>query len=278
MTNLPHMTDILLTQDRSTLMVTLNRPHIKNALSAAMVESLIALCDHLTRAGDIRAVVVRGAGGAFCGGGDIKEFGKQVMTPDPAQGEPDPVAKSNRVFGDLLLKMDALPQALVCVVEGPAFGGANGVISVSDMVIAEENAQFSLSETTLGIPPAQIGPFLVRRIGLFNARRLAMTGARFSAEEALRLGLVDKIANGVEGIDAVLMETLNAIGRCEPLANAATKEILNRAGGSVDPSQLDAASESFAACLRGKGRKGATAFANKNPAPWVETYSVKKET
>ncbi len=273
MTALPNLTDIDLEKRQSTLIATLNRPKAKNALTAAMVEGLITLADWLAENSDIRIFVLRGADGCFCAGGDIKDFGKQLMMPEPAPGEQDPIAKGNRVFGDLLLKLDALPQAFVTVIEGAAFGGANGFISVADIAIADAAARFSLSETTLGVPPAQIGPFIVRKIGMFNARRLALSGAHFSANEALRVGLVDKVVTGPGALDTALVEALNAIGRCEPGANAATKRIFNAAAGSVDPAQLDAAAEAFAICLRGKGKDGAMAFAAKNAPDWVETYA-----
>ncbi len=277
MTALPELEDILLSRRQSALMVTLNRPHAKNALNGAIMSGLMTLCDWLADNRGIRMVVLRGAGGSFCAGGDIKEFGKMVMAEEPAGGAADPVAKNNRVFGDVLLKLDAIPQALVTVIEGSAFGGANGLISVSDIAIAEAHARFSLSETTLGVPPAQIGPFLVRRMGIYNTRRLALTGAHFGAQEACRIGLVDRVVNGDAGLEGALAETLSAIGRCEPEANAVTKAILNRAAAPVDPAQLDQAAEDFARCLRGEGRKGAMAFAQKETPSWLETYSATKE-
>lgn len=253
------------------LFATLDRPEAKNALSAAMVEGLFALCDELDRTPDIRALVLRGAGGTFCAGGDIKDFAAQLAALEPAPGAPDPVAEGNRRFGALLLRLDALPQTVIAVVEGAAFGGAMGLVAVSDIAIAEEQAKFSLSETTLGLPPAQIAPFVARRIGLFNARRLALTGERFGAETALGVGLVSSVASK-ERLDALVEETLNRIGRCEPAANAVTKRLLNRAAGGVDPALLDAAAQDFARCLRSKGRDGAAAFAAKRPPEWVETY------
>ncbi|HNR76857.1 MAG TPA: enoyl-CoA hydratase-related protein [Parvularculaceae bacterium] len=268
---LPQPVDILLERRKSTLIATLNRPQAKNALNAAIVDSLFSLCDWLNENRDIRAFVLRGAGGTFCAGGDIKEFASQLMASDPAPGEADPVEKGNRRFGDLLLKLDALPQVVVSVIEGAAFGGAMGFVATSDVAIAASDAKFSLSETTLGLPPAQIGPFVVRKIGLFNARRLALTGARFVAEEASRVGLVDLIV-APNDIERALTSTLNDIGRCEPGAIAATKRIVNNAARSVDPRELDAAAKEFAKCLRGAGRIGAAAFAQKQAPSWVQTY------
>ena len=273
---LPEVADILLERRQSTLIATLNRPQVKNALNAAIIESLFALCDWLKDNREIRALVLRGAGGAFCAGGDIKEFAAQLMGADPSPGEPDPVERGNRRFGDLLLKLDALPQVVVCIVEGSAFGGAIGFVAISDIVIAESGAKFSLSETTLGLPPAQIGPFVVRKAGLFKARRLALAGARFNAEEARCAGLVD-IVVASPGLDAALDETLNDIGRCEPAALAVTKRILNKAAQAIDPADLDAAAKDFAACLRDAGRAGAAAFAQKRKPSWVEAYPEREE-
>ncbi|MEM9263216.1 MAG: enoyl-CoA hydratase-related protein, partial [Pseudomonadota bacterium] len=192
---------------------------------------------------------------------------------DPEPGEPDPVREGNRIFGTLLQKLDVIPQVLVSVVEGAAFGGAMGFLSVSDVVLSAADAKLSLSETTLGLPPAQIGPFVVRKIGLFNARRLALTGARFGATEASQIGLVDTIADNADRpLDAVLSDTLDAIGRCEPNAISATKRLLNKAAADINDEQLDAAADDFVACLRGNGRAGAMAFAAKQTPPWVETY------
>ncbi len=278
MTELPDLDDILLHRRQSALFATLNRPQAKNAINAAIMKSLATLAGWLPARRDIRMLVLRGAGGSFCGGGDIREFAAMVMAPDPAEGALDPIAAANRVFGDVLLQLDAIPQVLVTVVEGSAFGGANGVISVSDVVIAEEHARFSLSETALGVPPAQIGPFLVRRLGIYNARRLALTGAHFGAHEAQRIGLVDKVVSGAAGIEGALAETLSAVGRCEPEANAVTKAIFNRAAAPVDPAQLDQAAQDFARCLRNEGRKGAMAFAEKTAPPWTEIYAATKET
>ena len=274
--NLPAVTGILLERRQSVLIATINRPQVKNALNAAIVESLFALCDWLNENREIRALALRGAGGTFCAGGDIKEFAAQLMAAEPAPGDADPVVVANRRFGDLLLKLDALPQVVVTLIEGAAFGGAMGFVAVSDVAIAAPDAKFSLSETTLGLPPAQIGPFIVRKIGLFNARRLALTGARFGAEEALRSGLIDRVA-GPDGVDAALTEALNEIGRCEPAAIAATKRIFNRAARNVDPGELDAAATEFARCLRGAGRAGAAAFAQKQTPGWVEKFTEQAE-
>lgn len=273
---LPALQDVLIERRQSTVIATLDRPQAKNALNAAIIDSLFAICRWLKDERAVRALVLRGSGGSFCAGGDIKEFAAQLMAAEPAPGEADPVEKGNRRFGDLLLELDALPQVVVSIIEGAAFGGAMGFIAVSDVAIVASDAKFSLSETTLGLPPAQIGPFLVRKIGLFKARRLALTGARFGAEEGLHAGLVDRVV-APNDLEAMLAATLCEIGRCEPAAIAATKQIFNRAAPAVDPAELDEAARAFARCLRRAGRDGAAAFARKEPPSWVETYPERSE-
>lgn len=268
MPDLPDIPDLKIARARSVLFVTFNRPEQKNALNGAIIEGLVQVCAHLAHETGVRALILRGAGGTFCAGGDIKDFGRQLMTAAPTAGEADPLVASNRRFGDLLLALDALPQVVVSVVEGAAFAGGLGFLAVSDVVIAARDAKFSISETTLGLVPAQIAPFLVRKMGPAEARRLALTAIRFDALEARQAGLVSEVADDV---DAALLRTLNAVGRCEPRALAETRAILRRAA-PVDPKLLDAAAEAFARTLRGAGREGAAAFASKQPPPWAETY------
>ncbi len=270
MSELPIIADMRLVQRQSALEAWFDRPQAKNALTATMVEGLLALCAQLSFRRDIRTLVLRGAGGAFCAGGDIKEFGRLLSLPEPSPGEADPVASGNRVFGELLLALDALPQPIVCVVEGPALGGAMGLLAVADLVIATPDAQFALSETSLGLIPAQIGPFLVRKIGLYRARRLALTGARFGAKMAIAMGLVDELAPDA---NAALARALTDIGRCEPGANSLTKRLFNESVPRIDPALLDRAALDFARALRGGGRDGAIAFAAKQTPAWVEIYA-----
>src|SRR5690606_31682175 len=134
--------------------------------------------------------------------------------------------------------------------------------------------KFSLSETGLGIPPAQIAPFVVKRVGLTTARRLALTGMRFDGHAALAMGLVHETADDADALERSLTRVLNEIGRCAPGANAVTKRILLDSLTEPLDAVLDAASDDFAAQLRGaEGQEGVMAFLQKRPAEWVETIA-----
>lgn len=275
MSNLPACETLLLDRQGSRLYVTINRPEVKNALTREVVEELAAVVDAVAPDRTIRVLILRGAGGTFCAGGDIKGFKASFDAPAPAPGEKDPIAVGNRTFGDFMIKMNELPQTIVGVIEGAAFGGGLGLVCVSDVAICMADTRFALSETGLGIPPAQIIPFVVQRVGPTTARRLALTGARFRGDHAKEIGLVHFLASTTEELEQTLEKVLNDIGRCAPGANAATKQIILNMRKMPLEQVLDGAADAFAECLRGaEGKEGVGAFLGKRSAHWVEKVRV----
>lgn len=270
MTAPPATKTLLLARDGPRLTIALNRPEARNALNHEMVQELSTLVDYLESARDIAVVVLRGAGGTFCAGGDIRGFMAQFETPLPPPGEKDPIAVQNRRFGAFLARFDALPQTLVLAIEGAAFGGGLGLAAIGDVVLATKDARFALSETGLGVVPAQIAPFVAARIGVSEARRLALTGARFDGREAGRIGLVHQVCEGAAELEAALASVLVSIARCGPGANAATKRLLLQSRSMALDALLDAAADAFAAALRSaEGREGVTAFIEKRRPGWA---------
>ncbi|HEY6235971.1 MAG TPA: enoyl-CoA hydratase/isomerase family protein [Candidatus Elarobacter sp.] len=251
------------------LHVTLNRPDARNALTEEMVRELLTIIEAINDDRTVRSVVLRGAGGTFCSGGDIKGFRAAFSAPAPASGERDPIAVNNRRFGEIMTRLNALPQTVVAIVEGSAFGGGLGLVCASDVAICRTDSRFALSETGLGIPPAQIAPFLVQRVGLTEARRLALTGERFDGREAGRLGLVHFVCDDDASLEQRIKEVLEHIGRCAPGANAATKAILLASTEQPLSDVLDGAAQAFADALRGpEGREGVSAFLEKRRPSW----------
>lgn len=271
MSRLPPVENLELRHDGWRLHVTLNRPHVRNAMSFAMVEELMAVFEAVRTRRDIRALILRGAGGNFCAGGDVKDMAAARQS-ELGEGGHDPLAAANRLFGTMLTEANALPQALIAVVEGAAMGGGFGLACVSDVAIAHEDAVFRLPETSLGVPPAQIAPFIVQRLGITQARRLAVTGGKIGAAEAQRLGLVHHVRSDSEAIAELLGHVLHDIGRCAPEAVAVTKRLCLAAaqGGPQEP-LLDAGARDFAAAMRGhEGVEGTMAFLQKRAAKWAE--------
>jgi isohexenylglutaconyl-CoA hydratase len=270
MAELPSLETLLLRRDGRVLHVTLNRPETRNALSRAMVRELATVSDLLEKDSETSAVVVRGAGGTFCAGGDIRGFMDSFKSPPPRPGEKDPVALNNRTFGTFMTRFEALPQTVVMVVEGAAFGGGLGLLCAGDVVLCAADARFALSETGLGIPPAQIAPFVAARIGVARTRSLALTGVRFDGREAERIGLVDRACDDTAALDAQLARTLAQIARCAPQANAAIKRLLLASRTTPREDILDQSADAFAACLRGpEGQEGVTAFLEKRKPRWT---------
>jgi len=270
--SLPECKELLVEHKGSRLYVTINRPESRNALSNEVVTELSAVIDAIAEDRSIRTVILRGAGGTFCAGGDIKSFQQSFQTEAPTDGSKDPIAVTNRTFGDFMIKINTMPQTLVGIIEGAAFGGGLGLVCVTDVAISLASTKFALSETGLGIPPAQIAPFVVRRVGITNARRIALCGGRFTGVEAQEIGLVHFVAQDADELEGILTGVLNDIGKCAPGANASTKKILMDSLVKPVGDVLDEASDLFAAQLRGaEGMEGVMAFMQKRPASWVET-------
>ena len=262
---------LLLEQQDHAVVITLNRPNVRNAMSLQMVHELMSVFDHIQHNRDIRAVVIRGADGHFCAGGDIGDMANAraaVNQSTPAQQ--DPFQQLNREFGRMITLVNQAPQVVIVVLEGAVLGGGFGLACVSDVAIAMNSAKFGLPETGLGIPPAQIAPFVVKRIGLTQTRRLALLGARFDGVEAHRLGLVHEVVNDEETLEYRIKDVLSQVKRCAPIANATTKQLLLSVGEQPLESLLDYAAERFAEAVQGnEGKEGTLAFMRKQLPAWA---------
>jgi len=266
--NLLDTSTLLVRVDHGVMDVRINRPETRNAMSAQVVTDLLAVFEHARSRDDLRALVLRGEGGNFCAGADIKDMAAIRMVS--ASAGTDPVATFNRRFGSLVQELDALPLATVAVLEGAVLGGGFGLACAADVVIAHKDAKFGMPETGLGILPAQIAPFVVQRIGLSQARRLGMCGARFDGKEAVRLGLAHYVESDGASLDARLSDVLTQILRCGPRANADTKRIMLAVGTMPLHEVLDDAAARFSAALKGvEAAEGTRAFLEKRLPAWA---------
>lgn len=270
--NLPTCETLILERRAHALMITLNRPKARNAMSLQMVQELMASFESIQADETIRAVVLRGIDGHFCAGGDIKDMANaRAALGKKNASEEDPFYSLNREFGRMITAANRIPQVLIVVTEGAVLGGGFGLACISDVALSAQDAQFGLPETGLGIPPAQIAPFVVARIGLTQARRLALLGARFDGKEAERLGIVHQSFDSTEALEEALEKTLNQVKRCAPMANRITKELILKVGHEPLETLLDSAAESFAAAVQGQeGQEGTMAFMQKRKPAWAE--------
>ena len=259
---------VLVRQDGPVLHLTLDRPRQRNAMSVAMVQALRKALAAAEADGRTRVLVLRGSGGHFCAGGDIRDMAtaRARLTEDP-----DAVAELSAAFGELCVAFSRTGLATVAVLEGSVMGGGFGLACVADVALAGESVAFRLPETSLGLVPAQIGPFLVERLGYSEARRLAVTGARLGADEALALRLVHEV-HPDSALDTALARVVNGILQCAPGAVAATKALLARARHHAPASLVQEAAEAFSAAVLGvEGQEGTAAFVERRRPAWAPT-------
>lgn len=261
---------IELEQEGSILTLWLNRPDSRNAMSLNMVKAIQQVFKTIQDDITIRAVILRGKDGHFCAGGDIKDMA-QLRGEATSVGSNQPYVDFNRQFGHMLEQVDQAPQTVVAVLEGAVLGGGFGLACVSDIAISLADAKFGLPETGLGVIPAQIAPFVVKRIGLTQARRLALLGARFEGHTALKVGVVHEVVENEKALEVLLIETLQQIKRTAPQASRVTKALLHRTLNEALTPLLDDAAQQFANAVGGEeGIEGTMAFIQKRHPNWFD--------
>jgi isohexenylglutaconyl-CoA hydratase len=265
----PDYEHIRLARDDERLWLTLSRPDRKNALTHAMMVEIGDAMGRIEATRDARALIIRGAGGNFSAGGDISAM--QAMPPLPAPGQPDPLTGPYRYFGGVLQRLDRLPIATVAVVEGACVGGGLGTACACDVVLAVADAKLGMPEPKAGFVPSQIIPFVVRRIGEAQARRLGVLARVVDGREAVRLGLADEVLDDAAALEARLAELLAELHLCAPAAVATVKGLVLACRDGDDEKVLDAAADGLVALLRGpEARAGMAAFLAKRRPPWAE--------
>lgn len=201
------------------LYVWLQRPEVKNCLSIDLIRQIRQCFEGLDAS--VRVVVLRGSEKFFCAGGDLNWM-KSAQTKAPQENESDALELAKMVRA-----VDECPVPVMSLVEGGAFGGGVGLVAASDIVLAEETALFALSEVKLGLIPATIGPLVMRKVGVSEARRLYLTGQRFSALEAQRIHLVHEVtpADG-KSLEASLEKYLKELSSSGPQAARTAKSLI----------------------------------------------------
>jgi methylglutaconyl-CoA hydratase len=245
------MSALRLERDGPVLRVTLARPGRRNAFDAALIAELT---DAFADVGDARAVVLAGDGDVFCAGADVEWQRASIdLTYD------ENVADALRLF-QMCEAIDRCPAPVVARVQGYALGGGSGLVACADVAIADMQTVFGFTEVRLGIVPAVISPFVLARIGA-AARRYFLTGERFGADVALRIGLVSEVADGDldERIDAVISDLLTG----GPEAVRAAKELVRERPRGDETARIAAARRTSA-----EGQDGLRAFLEKRAPAW----------
>jgi methylglutaconyl-CoA hydratase len=250
--------------ERGVATLTLAREDKHNALSAQMIAELTEAAKRLGADPAVRVVVLTGAGRSFCAGGDLGWM-KEQMAADAATR-----AAEARKLAEMLGALDRMPKPLIGRVQGQAFGGGIGMMSVCDVAVGVEGAKFGLTETRLGLIPATIGPYVVARMGAGRARRVFMSARLFEASEAVDLGLLAKAVPAAD-LDAAIEAEVAPYLNCAPGAVAKAKALV----AALEPRVTDAVVDMTIAALvdaweSDEGPEGVSAFFEKRKPRWQQ--------
>jgi methylglutaconyl-CoA hydratase len=249
---------------RGVVTVTLNRPEKHNALDGATMGELDAALTSISGNQQARVVVLTGAGASFCAGADIGHM-RSMLNMTEEQNVADA-----RVLARLLRKLDELELPLIARVNGNAFGGGVGLIACADIAIGAASARFALTEVRLGIVPAAISPYVVAAIGSRQARRLFLTAAPFTGDEAKELGLLH-YTTSPEQLDQLVGEQVEHLLRGGPAALRAAKQLVRRVAHFHDREVLGDETARLLARLRvsPEGKEGLSAFLERRKSAWT---------
>lgn len=247
--------------------IVLNRPDVHNAFDETLIAELTRAVAIVAADDAVRIVVLRSRGKSFCAGADLNWM-KRMAT----FSEADNLADANALAG-MLSALNSLPKPTIARVHGPAFGGGVGLVACCDIAVAATGATFSLSEARLGLIPATISPYVIEAIGARAARRFFLTAERFSADEAMRLGLLHEVV-ATEELDACIERIIDALRAAGPSAQAECKSLIGAVAHRPIEAEVMADTARRIARVRvsPEGREGVAAFLGKRPAAWVRTH------
>jgi methylglutaconyl-CoA hydratase len=254
---------LLSVDERGVATATLNRPEVGNAYNEDLLQTLIEGLEQLAGEDTVRCLVIRGAGRHFQAGADIRWLGQVAHYP-PAQNYAASYATTKA-----MQLLNEFPKPTIAIVHGACFGGGVGLVCCVDVAFATPDAQFGITEVRVGVSPTPISTHMVNAIGLRHTRRYALTGERFGAAEAARIGLVHEVVPA-DQMEARLAEVLDAIFLGGPNAIAVTKaSFLGANGLLLDERQVAMLShEGWMQRHSHEGHEGTSAFREKRTPGW----------
>ena len=255
-----------LERDGTIARVVLNRPEIRNAFDDLMISELHEVFKELREDASSRVVVITGEGNSFCAGADL-HWMKRVVEYNHEESYQDSLR-----LAEMLEAIYECPKPVIGRINGPAIGGGTGIVAVCDIAIGSEEAWFAFSETRLGLVPAVISPYLLKRMGESKLREFFLTGRRFSAKAAVEMGLLNSTAPSDE-LDDRIDDTVRHLVGGGPQALAKCKQLLRDiTGGELAIHQNYTAKLITDLRLSDEGQQGMTAFLEKRKAPWLEEH------
>jgi methylglutaconyl-CoA hydratase len=248
---------------RGVARVTLQRAEKRNAMSGEMIAELAEVAARIGASSSIRVVVLAAEGDVFCAGGDLNWMRAQ-MVADAATRR-----REAMTLAMMLKSLNELDVPVIGRVQGDAFGGGVGLMSVCDLVVAVEGAKFGLTETRLGLIPATIGPYVVARIGAARARRVFFSSRVFDVGEAVDLGLVARVVPAHD-LDAAVEREVAPYFACAPGAVAEAKQLVRNLGPVIDEGVISASVDALVKRWESdEVDEGTAAFFERRPAVWM---------
>jgi methylglutaconyl-CoA hydratase len=244
--------------------VTLNRPDVRNAFDEHMIAELTAFAQGVPADGSVRVVVLAGAGAVFSAGADVQWMSRMI-----GFSREENLADARKA-AQMFLALDRIPVPVIGRIHGAALGGGAGLAAICDVVISADDVQFGFTEVVLGILPAMISPYVVRKIGLSNARALCLSGARFTAARAKEIGLAHAVV-GAADLDRAVADQVELFKKAAPSAIANTKQLLADVNGRRPADVLSLTVDRIAnQRVSPEGQEGLRAFLDKRPAAWTK--------
>ena len=256
------MSSVLLERDGAVLRMTLNRPDVRNAFDEDLIQALTAAATSAAEDRSVRVVVLAGNGKTFCSGADIGWMAKAIAySRQENLSDAEDMAR-------MIERLDTLPVPVIGRIQGSALGGGVGLAAICDIAIAADDAVFALSEVKLGILPAVVAPYVLRKIGISAGRELFLTGARFDAARARQIGLVHEVVPA-DALDAAVARRVTEVLAASPAGVARAKSLIREIAGLHPDDVIGVTTNAIASQrISEEGQEGLRAFLEKRKPSW----------
>ena len=262
MKNFPKTDSLLIEYSNGWVTIWFNQIKNRNAITNNIVDELFSIFNFLNDDREVRGITLRGKGGIFCAGVDLKSLKKMTDTSKNAKSL---AFEMSIRIGELFKVINSAPQIVVAVTEGAAIAGGFGIACSADLILTMPETKFSLYETRIGLTPAQISPYVINRLGYSLARKMMLLGARIDGREAMKIGIADYIAND-SNLEEILDSIKEQVFKCSPNAIAITKRVLT-VNEYIDPQK---AANLFSDCVvSDEGQEGINSFFEKRKPFWI---------
>ena len=265
--SLPNTKDCILDYENNWLTIWFNRAEKRNALSENLIDELNLVLSICKKIHSLRGIIFRGKGNTFCAGADLKWM--QTIALDKKISSKMTIEMSKK-FGDIFNKISTMRPITISAVEGNSMAGGIGIMCATDFIITMANAKYALTETKIGLTPAQIAPYIINKIGFQQAKKLMLLAEKFDGQKAFDMNMADYICYTKEELNSCVHDIVQKVQLCSPNAIAITKKLLK----SYVKINTTKASKMFSeSMLHEEGREGFTSFFQKRKPYWTTEES-----